>query len=226
MMAVSCWIAVDDKVGVTNQCIGLAAALGLDYVVKRISTRAPWRYLPLQLWFAPLRSLGPGSDALAPPRPDVLITGGRRPAGLSTSIKRASGGRTYTIQLQDPYVPLRRFDLVITPLHDHCKGDNVVEMTGALHHITAARLAEHIIVTCDSVSIVSEAAATGKPVYVIDLPGGSRKFLEFHATFRREGYTRPFTGTLEPWTHPPYTDMEKAVAEIKRRIGQAGIAGA
>src|SRR3569623_1731452 len=143
MMAVSCWIVVDDKVGVTNQCIGLAEALGLAYAVKRISTRAPWRYLPLQLWVALLRARGRGSVARAPPWPDGLISGGRRPAGLSMAIKRASGGRTYTIQLQDPYVPLRHFDLVITPLHDHCKGDNVVEMTGALHHLTAALLAEH-----------------------------------------------------------------------------------
>lgn len=319
-MTVSCWIVVDDKVGVTNQCIGLAEALGLAFSVKRVSTRAPWRYLPLQLWFAPFRSLGPGSDALAPPWPDVLITGGRRPAGLSMAIKRASGGRTYTIHLQDPYISLRHFDLVITPLHDHCAGDNVVEMTGALHHINPRRLAEHaaryepkvahlprprvavmiggsnrcyrldaeaarkigdglaaltraqgagllvstsrrsgkevtavikerlrdvpavlwegegenpyfaylgladyVIVTCDSVSMVSEACATGKPVYVIYLEGGSPKFREFHAVFEREGYTRPYSGTLEPWTHPPYTDMEKAVIEIKRRMRHAGI---
>src|SRR3569832_1823294 len=102
MMAVSCWIVVDDKVGVTNQCIGLAEALGLDYVVKRISTRAPWRYLPQQLWFAPLHSLGPGSVALALPWPDVLISGGRRPAGLSMASGRAGGGRAGAGRGRDP----------------------------------------------------------------------------------------------------------------------------
>lgn len=320
-MGASCWIVVDDKVGVTNQCIGLAEALGFDFVVKRVSTRALWRYLPLQLWFAPFRSLGPGSDPLEPPWPDVLITGGRRPGGLSMAIKRASGGRTFTIQLQDPYVNLSKFDLAITPRHDHCRGANVVEMLGALHHITPQRLAEHaarlaptvahlprplvavmiggtnrcykltpevgydigerlaamarttgaglmvstsrrsgpeltaaikarlrdvpavmwegqgenpyfaylgladyIVVTCDSVSMVTEACATGKPVYVIELEGGSRKFLEFHDSFRRAGYTRPFAGVLERWQPPPLTDMEQAVAEIKRRLSKAGIA--
>jgi hypothetical protein len=84
-------------------------------------------------------------------------------------------------------------------------------------------LADYIVVTCDSVSMVTEACATGKPVYVIDLPGGSRKFLEFHASFRREGYTRPFSGVLEQWQRPPLTDMENAVVEIKRRLAAAGI---
>jgi mitochondrial fission protein ELM1 len=85
-------------------------------------------------------------------------------------------------------------------------------------------LADYIVVTCDSVSMVTEACATGKPVYVIELEGGSRKFLEFHDSFRRAGYTRPFTGVLERWQAPPLTDMEQAVAEIKRRLAKAGIA--
>ena len=42
-------------------------------------------------------------------------------------------------------------------------------------------LADFLIVTCDSVNMVSEAASTGKPVYVADLPGGSAKFERFHA---------------------------------------------
>ena len=33
-------------------------------------------------------------------------------------------------------------------------------------------LADFLVVTCDSVNMVSEAASTGKPVYVADLPGG------------------------------------------------------
>src|SRR5260221_5899025 len=41
-------------------------------------------------------------------------------------------------------------------------------------------LADAILVTEDSVSMVTEATATGKPVHVISLAGGSRKFRAFH----------------------------------------------
>lgn len=40
--------------------------------------------------------------------------------------------------------------------------------------------ADHIIVTPDSASMLSEAASTGKAVYVLDLPGGNAKFARFH----------------------------------------------
>ena len=80
-------------------------------------------------------------------------------------------------------------------------------------------LADQIIVTCDSVSMVSEACATGKPVHVFDLPGGNAKFKRFHALLRDQGITRPFSGTAAHWTYPPFDETARAGAEIRRRMG-------
>lgn len=79
-------------------------------------------------------------------------------------------------------------------------------------------LADAIVVTGDSVSMVSEACATGKPVYVFDLEGGSEKFRRFHENLRARGFTRPFTGSLENWNYTPLRDTESVADEIRRRI--------
>ncbi len=55
-------------------------------------------------------------------------------------------------------------------------------------------LADAIVVTADPVSMVSEAAATGKPVHVVALDGGSEKFAHFHRAMTEAGITRPFRG--------------------------------
>ena len=55
-------------------------------------------------------------------------------------------------------------------------------------------LAEYIVVTEDSASMVSEAASTGKPVYVAAMDGGNASFDAFHGLLRTEGVTRPFDG--------------------------------
>jgi mitochondrial fission protein ELM1 len=81
-------------------------------------------------------------------------------------------------------------------------------------------LADAVVATADSVSMVSEAAATGKPVYVYDLPGGSKKFARFHEQFRAHGITRPFTGTLEEWTYAPVNDTARAAARIRAMLGR------
>lgn len=46
-------------------------------------------------------------------------------------------------------------------------------------------LAEAILVTADSVNMVSEACGTGKPVHIIPLEGGSRKFRRFSSSIAR-----------------------------------------
>jgi hypothetical protein len=78
--------------------------------------------------------------------------------------------------------------------------------------------ADAIVATADSVSMVSEAAATGKPVHIVDLDGGSAKFDRFHAAMRQAGATRPFTGAIEQWRYEPLDDTAGAAAEIKRRV--------
>jgi len=81
--------------------------------------------------------------------------------------------------------------------------------------------ADAIVVTGDSVSMVSEACATGKPVYVFDLEGGSRKFERFHRTLRDRGITRPFDGTLAAWRYPPLDDTARVADEVRRRFALA-----
>jgi len=82
--------------------------------------------------------------------------------------------------------------------------------------------ADAILVTADSVSMISEAAATGKPVHIVELEGGSEKFARFHKGMREAGITRPFNGTLEQWHYAPLDDTARAAAEIRLRFAKAG----
>lgn len=76
-------------------------------------------------------------------------------------------------------------------------------------------LADAIVVTCDSVNMVSEACATGKPVHVVELDGGSRKFDEFHGNMAARGFTRPFKGVIENWQYQPLDDVGPAAAKVR-----------
>lgn len=85
-------------------------------------------------------------------------------------------------------------------------------------------LADHIIVTADSVSMTSEAAATGKPVHVLgrELIGG--RFAAFHAHFQALGITRPFADALAAWSYQPPRDNERAAAAVAALLAQSGTA--
>lgn len=78
--------------------------------------------------------------------------------------------------------------------------------------------ASHILVTADSVSMISEASTTGKPVSMIALEGGSPRIGTFHRTLMEKGILRPFDGRLESWTYPPLNDAAFVAAEIKKRL--------
>ncbi len=79
--------------------------------------------------------------------------------------------------------------------------------------------ADAIVVTEDSVNMVTEAAGTGKPVHVQRLKGNSRRLGQFHEAMRERGATRPFDGRIETWSYQPINDTELVASTIRRALG-------
>jgi len=75
-------------------------------------------------------------------------------------------------------------------------------------------LADAVLVTPDSVNMVSEAAATGKPVYVARMKGGSPKFDRFHKAVQDAGISLIFDGTIEEWDCPPLCESDRVADMI------------
>lgn len=307
---ISGWILTEGMAGTENQCIGVAEALGLSPDIKRVQLRRPWK------WFSP-PLLKAHSGAFDPPLqgpwPDLLIASGRKSVLASLFIKRQSRGQTFTVQIQDPKISSRHFDLVAVPYHDDLRGDNVIVTDGAPNKVTDERLregrekfgpalthlpakkaavliggkskafdmtqedtkklalqlkalvdkndiglmitasrrtgsenmrilrdilkgdhiyfwngrgenpyfgflalADYILVSQDSVSMTSEAASTGKPVYIIPLSGGSRRINKFHRHLCDKNVVKEFDGKLQKWSYKPLNDSQIVADEIKR----------
>jgi uncharacterized protein len=75
--------------------------------------------------------------------------------------------------------------------------------------------ADAFLVTADSVNLACEAAATGKPVHIFPLEGGSKKFRKFHDSLQQRGITRPFTGKIEQWHYEALDETGRAAKRIQ-----------
>ncbi|MEX1060935.1 MAG: mitochondrial fission ELM1 family protein [Methyloceanibacter sp.] len=318
--AAKTWIITDGSVGMEAQGIAVAEAVGLPFSLKRVRVRGVMRLLParLQIYLPPGRLLHSVSsnEPLQPPWPRLVISIGRRSVPIALAIKRLSDPRAFALHIQNPKVPPKLFDLIAAPVHDDFEAPNVIATFGAVHSVTATRLAEAakrfapqvdplphpritvllggesqafsfppedaatfgaklatlaregggsllvtpsrrtgpaslaalsaaikdvphivwdgtgdnpyfaflgladaIVVTEDSVNMVTEGAGTGKPVYVQALPGRSRRLARFHRLMQERGATRPFEGKLETWTYAPINDTEIVASAIRRALG-------
>jgi mitochondrial fission protein ELM1 len=95
---------------------------------------------------------------------------------------------------------------------------SIWDMTGDNPYYAYLALADAFLVTADSVSMISEAAATGKPVHILDLGGGDAKFARFHRAMREAGITRPFAGRIESWRYRPLDDTARAGAALRELV--------
>lgn len=79
-------------------------------------------------------------------------------------------------------------------------------------------LADHLLVTEESTNMITDAAATGKQVHLLRLPGGNAKFDRFHEKLADLGITR----SLDPENllgknYTPLAETDRAAGEVIRR---------
>ena len=302
------WAVTTGEAGNVSQAEGLAEALGWPFESLTVRLRGPWSWLPAHRQPPGLLCCGL-HERLAGPWPDLLIGCGRRSASVSAAVRRAGGGRTFTVHILDPRADVNLFDLVVPPAHDGLAGPNVVATRAALHRVTPEKLAaaeaewrerlgglnvavmlggrsrshrftretlhkltsgladldgeiavtasrrtdpgivdtlkarlpqawfwdgtggnpylgmlalaRHVVVTEDSVSMISEAISTGKPVYVAEMAGRSRRLARFHDSLLQEGVVRVFDGRLGEWRYEPVNETPRIAAEVRRRLEAA-----
>jgi mitochondrial fission protein ELM1 len=91
--------------------------------------------------------------------------------------------------------------------------------TGENPYFGMLGLADAVVVTADSVSMVSEAVATPVPVFLVRLPGRSARIGAFMDALVADGRVRDFAGRLEIWDTAPLDDTAAAAAEMRERLG-------
>ena len=101
-------------------------------------------------------------------------------------------------------------------------GENhtVIENIDKKAYLSALSLSECIIVTCDSSSMISEAALTGKPIYIANiLPNrNDRRFQKFRNLFRELNITRNLGEPFENWSYQKLDETNRVAKIIKERI--------
>lgn len=91
------------------------------------------------------------------------------------------------------------------------------EGTGENPYFGLLALADVIIVTSDSVSMISEACSTGKPVYIYELPNSGSRHKQFYEGLIQSGSARRFSGVVETWKNMPLDETRKAANFVYER---------
>ncbi|GJS08160.1 mitochondrial fission protein ELM1-like protein isoform X2 [Tanacetum coccineum] len=92
-------------------------------------------------------------------------------------------------------------------------------------HLGHLARADAFVITADSVSMLSEACSTGKPVYVIGAERCTWKFAYFQKSLQERGMVQPFTGRenmTETWVYPPLQDTMEAAEHVIRALDKRG----
>ena len=167
------WTVTDGRAGIENQALGLAEAIARrtpgEIGMKRVAMRTPWSWLPPGFVPAPRQALTAASDPIDPPWPDVWIGCGRSSLPFSMGVRLWSQARTMVVQLQDPRINPREFDLVVPPAHDDLQAPNAFQIIGACHRVTPDRIAR------EARDFVEDLSAVPPPAIAVLIGGKSKR---------------------------------------------------
>ena len=89
-------------------------------------------------------------------------------------------------------------------------------------YLSALKISDHIIVTCDSTSMISEAAITGKPIYVAQMPAvkNDQRFKSFFNLFESLNIIKSLNNSIENWTYTKLNETNRIAEQLKDKIKQ------
>ena len=87
-------------------------------------------------------------------------------------------------------------------------------------YLSSLQLADHIVVTCDSTSMISEASLTGKPIYVAQMPAikKNHRFKDFFELFESLNIIKNLGTSLEVWNYQKLDETQRVSSYIKDKI--------
>ena len=87
-------------------------------------------------------------------------------------------------------------------------------------YLSALAIAQNIIVTCDSSSMISEAALTGKPIYIASIlpKKKDKRFQRFRNLFRELNITRNLGEEIKDWNYQKLDETNRVADIIKQKI--------
>ena len=87
-------------------------------------------------------------------------------------------------------------------------------------YLSALAISENIVVTCDSSSMISEAALTGKPIYIASIlpKKNDKRFQRFRNLFRELNITRNLGEEIQEWNYPKLDETNRVANIIKQKI--------
>ncbi len=87
-------------------------------------------------------------------------------------------------------------------------------------YLSSLKLADYIVVTCDSTSMISEAAMTGKPIYVAQMPAikSNYRFKKFFELFRSLNITKDLENSIDNWSYEKLDETNRISRYIKEKF--------
>ena len=113
--------------------------------------------------------------------------------------------------------PKETIDLAIKEMGSY---GHVVNKVDKQAYLSAYALANYVIVTCDSTSMISEAATSGKPIFVAHMKAkrNNYRFKKFFELFKQMGITRDLGEQIETWTYNKHNEAQRIAIDIKNKI--------
>ena len=87
-------------------------------------------------------------------------------------------------------------------------------------YLSSFCVSTYIVVTCDSTSMISEAAISGKPIFVAQMKNkkNNYRFKKFYDLFKTMGITRELGDKVEVWKYKKFNEAERVASLINNKM--------